>query len=145
VPQAEDRLMTVTREAVMLEDKEGNVQGFDMSTIRSVRFLMDEGINTHEDIAKGTFVIAYSLGGEVKSLKFRVVWWQSLYGDPTLPTDYALMDESSSVARTFYRFMNEDDYVAATSGRLRIAQRQVKIVPTNPWAEPIHTVNTQGH
>jgi hypothetical protein len=89
-----EQLITITENGVMFEGQNG-IWGFDRSSIRAVKLVKDEY----------AWNIAYSVNGEIRSVKVEVVaWW--LY--TTEAPKYLL-----PLANALYDFVSEEDHSAA--------------------------------
>jgi hypothetical protein len=91
-----EQLMTITENSVMFEGP-GGIWGFDRSSIRAVRLVNGEY----------AWNIAYSVGGEIKSVKVDVVAWS--IGKNLETPKYLLL-----LANALFDFVSEVDHNAAS-------------------------------
>lgn len=97
----EESMITITEAAVMFERKDGSTWGFDRSTIRSVKWVKGEP----------AWVIAYSINGEIRSVKVSVIAWldpsYAVLGRTEFPGDIIAMRNALD------EFISNEDSTAA--------------------------------
>ncbi len=112
-------VITITEAAVMFERKDGSTWGFDKSTIRNVRWVKGEP----------AWVIAYSINGEIRSVKVSVIAWldpsYAVLGRTEFPGDIV------SMRNALDEFISSEDSLAAGDYSWKLRRNLSKNQPSS--------------